>query len=102
VEGKIEEDRECPKGGGKCSILDETVWKKDPPISILSKKCQILSNFVSEDFIGCNIRVDSELCITRAGFRLLKKFDINQRKKVQRHRFGRIKAKREGAWEGNL
>jgi len=77
--------------GGQCSILDETGWTKDRPIS---KKCQILSNCVSKDSVECNIRIDSELCITRTGkFGLLKKFDSNQRKKVQRHCFGRIKAK---------
>ena len=66
----------------------------------LGKKCQILSNFVSEDFVAGNNRIDSELCITRAGkFGLLKNFDINQRKKVQRHHFGRIKA-REGKGMG--
>lgn len=61
----------------------------------LGKNCQILSNVVCEDFVACNIRVDSELCITRAEkFGLKNKFDNNQLKKAQRH-FGRKKA-REG------
>jgi len=59
------------------------------------KNCQILSNVVCEDFVACNIRVDSELCITRAEkFGLKNMFDNNQLKKAQKH-FGRKKA-REG------
>ena len=50
----------------------------------LGKNCQILSNVVCEDFVACNIRVDSELCITRAEkFGLKNKFDNNQLKKAQ-------------------
>ena len=103
MDGRIEEDRECAE-----EVVNVPYWmslfgRKINQSQSLSKKCQILSNFVSKDFVECNIRVDSELCITRAGkFGLLKKFDSNQRKKVQRHRFGRIKAKEGRSWEGNL
>ena len=57
-----------------------------------------MSNFVWEDFVACNITVDSELCITRAEkFVLQKKFDNNnQLKKAQKHHFGLIKGREGG------
>jgi len=92
VDGRIEEDWECPEEVVNVPYGMRLFGRKINQSQSLSKKCKILSNFVSEDFIECNVRVDSELCITRAGkFGLMKKFDINQRKKVQRHRFGRIR-----------
>jgi hypothetical protein len=39
------------------------------------KNCQILSNVVCEDFVACNIRVDSEFCLTRAEKGLWNKFN---------------------------
>jgi len=101
--GKIEEDRECPE-----EVVNVPYWmrlfgRKIDQSQSLGKKCQILSNFVSEDFVAGNNRIDSELCITRAGkFGFLKRFDSNQQKKVQWHCFGRIKAKEEGSWESHF
>ena len=69
------EERECPK---------EVVWsyrmklfgrKKDQSQN-LSKDCQVLKKKTfSGDFKECNIRVDSEFCLTRAEKGLRNKFN---------------------------
>jgi len=60
--GKIEEERECPE-----EVVNVTYWvklfgRKIDLSQSLSRNCQILSIFFSEDFDDCNIRVDFELC----------------------------------------
>ena len=60
--GKIEEERECPEEVVIVPFWKKLFGRKIDLSQILSRNCQILSNFVSEDFDDCNIRVDSELC----------------------------------------
>jgi len=60
--GKIEEERECPEEVVNVPYWMKLFGRKIDLSQSLSRNCQILSNFVSEDFDDCNIRVDSELC----------------------------------------
>jgi len=62
VDGKIEEERECPEEVVFVPYWMKQFGKKIDLSQSLSRDCQILSNFVSVDFEDCNIRVDSELC----------------------------------------
>jgi len=60
--GKIEEERECPEEVVIVPYWMKLFARKIDLSQSLSRNCKILSNFVSEDFDDCNIRVDSELC----------------------------------------